>query len=43
MEEGIPPCGELFAVYELETGVCLSATGSHLGDILGGAIFRGSR
>lgn len=40
MEEGIPPCGELFAVYELETGVCSGSIRSLVSDVLGGANFR---
>ncbi len=38
MAQGIPPICELPALFELETELCSSAIGSHVSDILGGAI-----
>ena len=39
MEEVIPPCGELFAVYELQTCFCSGSIRSHVSDVLGGGKF----
>lgn len=39
MEEGVSGHSELSALYELETGLCVGASGSYDGDVLGGADF----
>ena len=39
MEKGVSDSGELSALYELETSLCVGDSGSHIGDVLGGAIF----
>lgn len=43
MAQGISLCRQLSALYELETKLCFSASGSHAGDVLGGADFRVKR
>ena len=40
MAKGISPCRQLSALYELETELCISASGSHAGDVLGGQILQ---
>lgn len=39
VEEGIAPCCELPALHELETSLCFSPSGGHVGDVLGGASY----
>ena len=36
VEEGVPCFGELSALYELETGLCVGAAWSNFGDLVGG-------
>ena len=39
MAQGITPCCELPALYELETELCFGSSGSLFGVVLGGASF----